>query len=247
MLSSQLTPVEASPFFFTSPLIFSLQRFQSSHQASFNMLIPLRIVVFIFKWCHEWSWNTVAYSHFNQCSNKTYKQSCFMWVTPQHFTGMHFLAQFLEKNQLPMSNFWFMYEKFPFRPQHLSCLFCAVEVMPKKNPQKTLLTTFQSTKVHREPNGKHLWCVRFSAAGSTDTVGSHSEIHHIETLTATVHFENLTFLNYQHYFANLQHRHSIKMNSFLLSRFCANSQLFVIKEKDASKRNGLMCLFFFFF
>lgn len=89
--------------------------------------------------------------------------------------------------------------------------------------------------------------VRFSAAGSTDTVGSHSEIHHIETLTATVHFENLTFLNYQHYFANLQHRHSIKMNSFLLSRFCANSQLFVIKEKDASKRNGLICLFFFFF
>lgn len=169
-----------------------------------------------------------------------------MWVTPQHFTGMHFLAQFLEKNQLPMSNFWSMYEKFPFRPQHLSCLFCAVEVMPKKNPQKTLLTTFQSTKVHREPNGKHLWCVRFSAAGSTDTVGSHSEIHHIETLTATVHFENLTSLNYQHYFANLQHRHSIKMNSFLLSRFCANSQLFVIKEKDASKRNGLICLFFFF-
>lgn len=191
LLSSQLTPVEASPFFFTSPLIFSLQRFQSIHQASCNMLMPLRITVFTFKWCYKWSRNIVAYRHFNLCSNKTHKQSCLTWVMPQHFTGMHFFGSSLrKKNWLPMNNFRCMHQKFPFQPQHLLCLFSAVEFMPKKKTHRRhCLPLSKVLKYIESPMENICDGVRFSGAGSTDIAGSRSEIHHIETFMATVCFE----------------------------------------------------------
>lgn len=81
-----------------------------------------------------------------------------MWVTPQRFTGMHIFGSSLRKK---IGCLWVTFSVC-IRNFHFGHnIFCVYSVLLKsclkKNPQKTLLTTFQSIKAHREPNGKHLW------------------------------------------------------------------------------------------